>query len=421
MRKYLFIIAFVLLLAHAPVRVLVQPQTLDPRRQSRRSPRPDHRQQSRHPQRIPHRLLPLAPAEIRPPRTTGLPQLRRIQRHQTPARHYLPPGPRQQRRPTSPRRKMDTGIQMIWGGGDTLFDRELKPLGVFRPLDLDEKTLAEIFPQPALGGVNLYDREKAKSGKFAPPLWVGTCLSSFGIIFNPDLYRALGLDEVKTWSDLTDPRLVGNVALADPTHAGSAAATYIIILQRTMADAEKEYFDLPENRDVPHAKLKTTPGYKKALNAGWAVGMHRLLLIAANARYFSDAAPQVPNDVAAGNAAAGMAIDFFGRVTPTHRRPPSTTNSSCPPPPPPSPPTPSPSSTAPTARNWNWPTTSSNSSSAPRASGYGSCKPASPADHKAEPFAARPSDTASTPIAPAGSTSPTTSPPPVDSISAANG
>jgi hypothetical protein len=42
--------------------------------------------------------------------------------------------------------------------------------------------------------------------------------------------------------------------------------------------------------------------------------MRKLLRIAANARYFTDSSPIVPNDVASGEAAAGIAIDFYSRV-----------------------------------------------------------------------------------------------------------
>jgi ABC-type Fe3+ transport system substrate-binding protein len=210
---------------------------------------------------------------------------------------------------------MDVGIQLVWGGGDSFFDRELKPLNVLRPLALDAKTLAEIFPRPDINGVNLYDREKNAAGQFAPPKWVGTCLSSFGIIYNPDLYRAMGLSEPTTWGDLADPRLMGSVALADPTHSGSAAVAYMMVVQRAMADAEAQFLQSDKNRGKPIKELKASPGYRQALDEGWKNGMRRLLLIAANARYFVDAAPQVPMDVAGGNAAAGVAIDFFGRVT----------------------------------------------------------------------------------------------------------
>jgi iron(III) transport system substrate-binding protein len=51
-----------------------------------------------------------------------------------------------------------------------------------------------------------------------------------------------------------------------------------------------------------------------ALSAGWKTGMGRLLLMAANARYFTASATQVPNDVGRADAAAGLTIDFYGRV-----------------------------------------------------------------------------------------------------------
>jgi hypothetical protein len=43
--------------------------------------------------------------------------------------------------------------------------------------------------------------------------------------------------------------------------------------------------------------------------------MGELVLLAANARYFSDSAARLPNDVAGGDAAAGVAIDYYGRAT----------------------------------------------------------------------------------------------------------
>jgi iron(III) transport system substrate-binding protein len=60
--------------------------------------------------------------------------------------------------------------------------------------------------------------------------------------------------------------------------------------------------------------MRAHPEYRAALSAGWSRGMSTLLLVAANARYFTDSSNQVPNDVGNGQAAAGMAIDFYGRV-----------------------------------------------------------------------------------------------------------
>jgi iron(III) transport system substrate-binding protein len=213
-----------------------------------------------------------------------------------------------------PENQIDLGIDLVWGGGDYYFNSQLKPLGILRPLDLSPKFLAEVFPQPALAGVKLYDQDRDSAGRLLPPRWVGVCLASFGIIYNPDLYRAMGLPAPRTWSDLANPRLFRSLSLADPTHSGVASTTYMVIIQRAMADAETEFFNRPENRGKPPEQLKSTPQYQAALDAGWKRGMRSLTRIAANVRFFNDDSPQPPNDVASGDAAAGISIDFYGRV-----------------------------------------------------------------------------------------------------------
>jgi ABC-type Fe3+ transport system substrate-binding protein len=205
-------------------------------------------------------------------------------------------------------------VHVVWGGGDYHFNNELKPLGLLQPMRLDPKLLAAVFPQPDLAGVALYDRTTAPDGT-PTPKWVGVCLSAFGIAYNPDIYDGLGLPAPTQWHDLTDPRLAGQLALADPTHSGSAATAYMVILQRRMADAEAELFAAdPAIARRPKAELAADPTYQGAIAAGWKRGMAELLLIAANSRYFTDSSPQVPNDVSNGDAAAGIAIDFYGRV-----------------------------------------------------------------------------------------------------------
>jgi iron(III) transport system substrate-binding protein len=209
-------------------------------------------------------------------------------------------------------------IHVVWGGGGFFFDKELKPLlkplCILQPMRLDQRLLTAAFPQRSLAGVRLYEESTDLSGEPAPK-WVGVCLSAFGIVYNPDVYRGLGLPEPKTWQDLTDPRLVGQLALADPTHSGSAATAYMMVIERRMADAEESLFaNQPELRDLPQAQRETNPTYVAAIAAGWKRGMSELLLIAANSRYFVDSASQVPSDVGNGDAAAGIAIDFYGRV-----------------------------------------------------------------------------------------------------------
>jgi iron(III) transport system substrate-binding protein len=212
-----------------------------------------------------------------------------------------------QGRPTDP--------QVVWGGGDFTFYHDLQPIGVLQPMHLDAALFKSAFPRNALAGVRLYDPTRDARGLPAPQ-WVGVALSSFGIVYNPQLYRTLNLPPPAAWSDLANPKLSALVALADPAHSGSAAVAYMMVLQRAMADAESEFLaSHPQAGALAKADLKKRSDYQAAIAAGWRRGMGQLLLIAANARYFTDASEVVPTDVGRGEAAAGMAIDFYARVT----------------------------------------------------------------------------------------------------------
>ena len=209
-------------------------------------------------------------------------------------------------------------IHVAWGGGDFFFN-ELKGFShgsVLQPLGIDQRLLQDVFPEPALAGVSLYDQARDPAGHPLPPQWVGVCLSSFGIVYNPSLYDQMGLPPPRAWPDLARPELAGAVALADPTSSGSAAVAYMMVLQRAMADAEAQFLaGNPELAKLPRAQLQKDPQYQAAVAAGWKRGMGTLLLIGANGRYFTPWASQVPTDVAHGDAAAGVAIDFYALVT----------------------------------------------------------------------------------------------------------
>jgi ABC-type Fe3+ transport system substrate-binding protein len=212
-----------------------------------------------------------------------------------------------QGRPTDP--------QVVWGGGDYTFYHELQPAGLLQPMHLEPALLKAAFPQDSLAGVRLYDPTKDAHGT-PTPQWVGVVLSSFGIVYNPQLYQTLGLTAPAEWSDLANPKLSQLVALADPAHSGSAAVSYMMVLQRSMADAEAQFLATdPQLMMLPKPDLKKRADYQTAIASGWRRGMGQLLLIAANARYFTDSSEIVPTDVGRGEAAAGMAIDFYARVT----------------------------------------------------------------------------------------------------------
>jgi iron(III) transport system substrate-binding protein len=117
--------------------------------------------------------------------------------------------------------------------------------------------------------------------------WIGTCLSSFGICFNGDSFRRLRLGVPSSWEELTDPRLHGQLALADPTKSGSVATIFESMVQRQMQLAGPA--------------------------EGWARALRLIRRIGGNARYFTDSSSTIPLDVATGDAAAGTCIDYYGR------------------------------------------------------------------------------------------------------------
>ncbi len=164
-------------------------------------------------------------------------------------------------------------------------------------------------------------------------------LSGFGICANPDRLVELGVTNAdgtarqpRAWRDLADPRLVGQVAVTDPTKSGSIAKAFEMILHSTCRDFVLAAGFTPEQIGANEAAIREgraipfpaaeppdrptarPPDYQTTVEDGWLAGIHLLQRIGANARYFTDAAGKPPQDVSAGDAAAGVCIDFYGRV-----------------------------------------------------------------------------------------------------------
>jgi iron(III) transport system substrate-binding protein len=192
------------------------------------------------------------------------------------------------------------GIDLFFGGGPFDFDQQtragrLVDSGV-RKLHPDWFT-DEAFPL-SLGGEPYRD---------AQDRWYGTVLSSYGIIYNMDSLRRLGFDHPpEQWVDLTDARYVGEVGLCDPTQSGSIAQAFINVIQQQM---HYRVDPLVASRAVDPKGPEVTA----AVRQGWTDAMRLLQLVGANARYFTDTSQKPPIDVADGNCAAGMCIDFYGR------------------------------------------------------------------------------------------------------------
>lgn len=182
------------------------------------------------------------------------------------------------------------GVDVFFGGGEPDFSSQarknrLTPLRVF---DSHPEYFAENGPIP----------DSFTGEMFYPPdhVWVGVCLSQFGICYNPDFVKRLNLPSPATWKDLADPGYAGALALADPTKSGSVARAFELLVQAEMLRALDER---PDDREA-------------ALQEGWKTGLQLIQRLAANARYFTDSASKIPHDVGQGNAAAGMCIDLYG-------------------------------------------------------------------------------------------------------------
>ncbi len=180
------------------------------------------------------------------------------------------------------------GIDVFFGGGAFDFDQQalagrIVPSEVLRrhPDWFSDAVIPQHF-----GGEEFW----GKGG-----VWFGSVISSYGIIYNRDALRRRGIDrEPRQWEDLADPRLLGAVALCDPTKSGSIAMAFENVIQQQM-----------------QARLGSVPE-PQAVRQGWSAGLALLQRIGANARYFTDSSQKPPIDVADGNCAAGMCIDFYG-------------------------------------------------------------------------------------------------------------
>lgn len=138
-------------------------------------------------------------------------------------------------------------------------------------------------------------------------LWLGVVLSNYGIVYNTDSLRRLGVSkDLRRWEDLADPRLVGEVALADPTKSSSIAKAFENVIQQQM---QQRLNELQSARPGVAAEEIEA----QAVREGWLAGLRLMQLIGANSRYFTDTSQKPPIDVAQGNSAAGICIDFYGR------------------------------------------------------------------------------------------------------------
>jgi iron(III) transport system substrate-binding protein len=164
------------------------------------------------------------------------------------------------------------------------------------------------------------------------PTLFGAAVSTFGICYNKDRLRELGMESPSRWDDLANPVLLGQIGVADPTKSGSIAKAYEMIIQQKIqqmvlaagfTDNDITRFEnaFEHARGKPWEIPANVPArYQQAVEAGWREGLLLIERIGGNARYFTDSASKVPIDVSKGDAAMGLAIDFYARYQAEHSR-----------------------------------------------------------------------------------------------------
>lgn len=169
------------------------------------------------------------------------------------------------------RLKNGDGIEAEFAGSDASGAPAKKiKISMSVPAGFSKEQLDGWFGENVVGVQKLYDPEQ---------YWIGTALSGFGIVYNREIVAKLGLPEPAAFEDLCRPEYFGWIALADPRQSGSVTTTFDAILS----------------------------------SAGWTNGWRTLRDMTSNTRYFTNSSTKPPIDVGQGEAAAGLAIDFYGR------------------------------------------------------------------------------------------------------------
>ncbi|MDR3317570.1 MAG: extracellular solute-binding protein [Puniceicoccales bacterium] len=193
-------------------------------------------------------------------------------------------------------------IDLLFGGG--VFDHKMQcakgytvpsRLIEMHPEWFTEDTIPEFF-----AGERLWEAE----GR-----WIGGSLSNFGIIYNSDAIRMLGMEHPPmTWMDLADPRYIDGIAIVDPTKSSSTLKSYEMLIQQQMQILFNEYCTGKEESDPSREYFENL-----AIKEGWMKGLKLIQKIVANGHYMTDSSAQTVLDVAEGNCPIGIATDFYGR------------------------------------------------------------------------------------------------------------
>ncbi len=193
------------------------------------------------------------------------------------------------------------GIDVFFGGGVIEHKKEAEMGQLVNSGVVQENP--EIFSDACiplhLGGDILWDPKGT---------WIGTSLSSFGIMYNTDRVSDLQLEhDPVQWNDLTSPKLYRQIAMVDPMQSSIVIKCLEMMLQQQMKLIRSEILSTSQENDLTQEQLHYV------LNEGWMRGLKMIQKIMANSRYFTDNSVTTVWDVSMGNCAVGIVVDFYGR------------------------------------------------------------------------------------------------------------
>jgi ABC-type Fe3+ transport system substrate-binding protein len=225
-------------------------------------------------------------------------------------------------------RQLGVGIDLLFGGGAFDHAQAYRAGLTVAPWPPDQAPRGLFTTDD---GITLLPEELSGETCRTATLF-GNAASTFGIVSNLDRLRALGIQAPPArWLDLGDPVYAGALGAADPTKSGSSAKAFEMIVQQAMREAaiaagfdaatiarfeaEIGVYTQHLGQGYRRGQLpdQVPDAYQAALERGWVNGMLLIQRIGANARYFTDSASKVAIDVSMGDAAVGMAIDFYAR------------------------------------------------------------------------------------------------------------
>lgn len=125
-----------------------------------------------------------------------------------------------------------------------------------------EMGLLEAYRSPNIDQIVDQFKDPAKvKGNYSSAIYMG--ILGFGV--NTDRLKKLGINEVpKCWADLTDPRLKGEVQIADPQSSGTAYTAIATFVQLWGEDKAFDYFKQLHNNISQYTKSGVTPSQNTA-------------------------------------------------------------------------------------------------------------------------------------------------------------